>query len=500
LGEERVSGILLHPTSLPGPAGIGELGAGARAFVDFLSAAGQRRWQLLPLVPTGMGDSPYSSCSTFAGNPLLISAGDLMEEGLLERSECPRPASGDESVTDYAWAARAKGEVVDHALRHFERRPPGDMASAYATFLKSAQSWLDDYALFVALKAHHGGAPWFAWEDDLRDRHPATMSRWRARLAREIEAVRLGQFLFFHQWRRVRDYAHERGVRTIGDLPIFVTLDSADVWAHRHLFKLDPQGRPEVVAGVPPDYFSATGQLWGNPLYRWEAHSGSGFAWWVERVGAALEVADEVRLDHFRGFSACWEVPADATDAIGGKWMPGPGLALFQALDRALPEGASGRIIAEDLGVITPDVEQLRCDAGLPGMAVLQFAFDSGAENPHLPEHHQVNQVVYTGTHDNDTTVGWFQAAPEPVRDFARRYLRSDGAEIHWDLMDAAMASVAATAIVPLQDVLGLNGRARMNRPGLAHGNWCWRVTAGQLAEAPVERLRGLLERHRRLV
>ncbi|MDH5527226.1 MAG: 4-alpha-glucanotransferase [Nitrospirota bacterium] len=493
-----MSGVLLHPTSLPGSPGIGAFGAGARRFVDFLERAGQRRWQILPLVPTGMGDSPYSSCSTFAGTPLLISADELVAEGLLEPSECPAAPHADPALADYQWAAQASSRMVATALARFRSRPSAGMQADYADFLKNTARWLDDYALFVALKTHQDGSPWYQWEQELRDREPQALTRWTAQLADEMEVVRFGQFLFFRQWGRLRAYANGKGVKIIGDLPIFVTLDSADVWAHRDLFKLDERGCPPVVAGVPPDYFSATGQLWGNPLYQWDAHRKRGFDWWIDRMAAVLGEVDIVRLDHFRGFAACWEVPADASDAIGGEWVPGPGMDLFDALATGLPSGSAGRLIAEDLGMITPDVHALRHRAGLPGMAVLQFAFDSGPENPHLPEHHAPDMVVYTGTHDNNTTLGWFRDAPQPVRDFACRYLHSDGAEIHWDLAAAAMGSVAETCLLPMQDVLGLDGSARFNRPGEAEGNWGWRMLQEQLDEAPAERLRSLCVHHGR--
>lgn len=492
----RVSGILLHVTSLPGPPGIGDLGPAAHRFVDFLARAGQRRWQLLPLGPTGYGDSPYAAHSSFAGNPLLISPELLAADGHIDAEAPGHPDLGDGPVNHDA-VRRYKGLLLARAFDRFERRPPDGAAEAFAVFCRGA-GWLDDYALFEAVKAHHGGAPWRVWEQPLRERSPRALAQWRDKLARDVERIRFEQFLFYSQWERLKAHASAKGVRVIGDLPIFVPEDSADVWVHPELFKLDPDGVPTVVAGVPPDYFSATGQLWGNPVYRWEAHAKDGFAWWAARVGASLALFDDLRLDHFRGFAAHWEVPVGAPDATHGRWERGPGADLFAALDRALGEDVRARLIAEDLGLITEDVTALRRELGLPGMAVLQFAFDGGPDNLHLPAHHEQGQVVYTGTHDNDTAVGWFRGLDPETRARVLALTGTDGSAIHRDLMALAYGSVAATALVPLQDVLGLGPEARMNHPGRPHGNWCWRAQGVHLADAVAEGLLRDARRHGR--
>jgi 4-alpha-glucanotransferase len=492
----RASGILLHPTSLPGPPGIGDLGPAAHRFVDFLARAGQRRWQILPVGPTGYGDSPYASHSSFAGNPLLISPELLVADGYLEPDAPGHPDLGDGPVPHDA-VRRYKGLLLSRAFDRFERRPPEGATEAFAAFCDAA-GWLEDYALFEALKAHHGGAPWRVWEEGVRHRRPRALTEWHGKLARDVERTRFEQFLFYAQWARLKAYAGERGVRIIGDLPIFVPEDSADVWVHPGLFKLDPDGVPTVVAGVPPDYFSATGQLWGNPVYRWEAHADEGFAWWAARVGASLALYDHLRLDHFRGFVAHWEVPVGAPDATHGRWQEGPGEALFDALERTLGPDLSTRLIAEDLGVITEDVVHLRRALGLPGMAVLQFAFDSGPDNLHLPANHERNQVVYTGTHDNDTAVGWFQGLDPELRARVLAFTGTDGRAIHRDLMELACASVADTALVPLQDVLGLGAEARMNQPGRPHGNWSWRAREAHLGDAVAADLLEAARRHGR--
>jgi 4-alpha-glucanotransferase len=493
----RVSGILLHPTSLPGPPGIGDLGPAARRFVDFLARAGQRRWQILPLGPTGHGDSPYACHASCAGNPLLISPEVLVAEGYLA-PDAPGAPDLPPGRVDYPAVHRYKALLLARAFDRFERRPPAGAEAAFRDFCAGAADWLEDHALFTALKAHFGGAPWHVWEPGLKGRRPAVLAEWRAKLAREVEQARFQQFLFFTQWRAIRTYANARGVAIVGDVPIFVPHDSADVWAHPELFKLDGDGMPTVVAGVPPDYFSATGQLWGNPVYRWEVHAETGFAWWVRRIRAALEEADYLRLDHFRGFAAHWEVPAGAPDAIGGCWVPGPGTDLFEALDAALGHRGRLPLIAEDLGVITDDVVALRDGLGLPGMAVLQFAFDGADDNPHLPARHVPNQVVYTGTHDNDTAVGWFEALEPEARARVLEAIGGDGSAVHRDLMELALGSVAETAVVPLQDVLGLGGETRMNHPGRATGNWTWRALPAHLDGAVADALRAAAARHGR--
>lgn len=470
----RSSGILLHPTSLPGPWGIGDLGPAAYQFVDFLNAAGQSLWQILPLGPTGYGDSPYQCFSAVAGNPLLVSLDALVERGLLTPNDLAAAGrSFSPDSVDY-------GAVIDFKLPllrlSYERLGGAPTtAAAFEQFKAASAAWLDDYALFMTLKDVHGGAAWSSWEPELRSRQPAALARARAEHAAAIEVHRFLQFLFFAQWAPLKAYANAHGVRIIGDAPIFVAYDSADVWANPELFFLDAEGRPTVVAGVPPDYFSATGQLWGNPLYRWDAMAKDGYAWWVARLRAAFSQVDILRLDHFRGFAAYWEVPASETTAMNGRWVKGPGADLFSRLEQAL---GSLPLIAEDLGLITPDVDTLRLQFDLPGMKVLQFAFDGDPGNVYLPHAHVANCVIYTGTHDNNTTLGWFMELDEAQREIIRAYLGRDCGDIAWDLLRTAMQSVADMAVVPFQDVLRLGADARMNTPGLLGQNWAWRFRA----------------------
>lgn len=474
----RASGILLHPTSLPGRYGIGSIGAPARAWLDFLAAAGQRYWQVLPLGPTGFGDSPYQCFSAFAGNPLLIDLDDLVARGWL-----PEAALADVSFptdrVDYGAVIPFKRRCLHLAYEGFRASAQAAERAAFAAFCREEAHWLDDFALFMALKEHFGRA-WYEWPEDVRLRREDALRRYRQRLSEQIEEHRFIQWTFFRQWDALKRYARERAVSIIGDIPIFVAYDSADVWAHPNLFHLDEQGRPTVVAGVPPDYFSPTGQLWGNPLYRWDVLAREGYRWWIERFRAVLRLVDLVRLDHFRGFEAYWEIPAGMPTAEVGRWVKGPGDDLFQALQAAIGDVP---VIAEDLGFITPEVEALRERWGFPGMKVLQFAF-SGPDNPYLPHNYEgANWVVYTGTHDNDTTVGWFKTLDEKTRRFVLTYLARDGQDIAWDMMRLAWQSVAVLAIAPLQDVLRLGSEARMNTPGRAGGNWAWRVQEGALTE-----------------
>jgi 4-alpha-glucanotransferase len=501
LSRTRTSGILLHPTSLPGGSGIGALGAPAHRFAAWLADAGQSLWQVLPLGPTGYGDSPYQCFSAFGGNPLLVDLDLLAAEGLLGEGEARGPA-GDEERVDYGAVIDFKLPALARAADAFREKAPPAERLAFAEFCAANAAWLDDLAHFLALKAAHGGRPWVEWETALAGRQPEAMVGSRRELAREVEDRQVAQYLFFRQWAALRARCAALGVRVMGDVPIFVAHDSADVWAHPELFALGADGRPLVQAGVPPDYFSATGQLWGNPIYRWDVMARDGFAWWTARFRSALQLFDLVRLDHFRGFEAYWEVPGEDETAENGAWVKGPGRALFDALTRTL---GPLPIVAENLGVITPEVEALRGRYAFPGMAVLQFAFGGDAlTNTFLPHHYTRDLVVYTGTHDNDTTVGWWTAGVgdttrsaaevQAERDFAAAYLGSDGREIHWDFVRAAQASVADTAIVPLQDVLGLGGSARMNVPSREHGNWCWRFRDGDLTDARRDRLRGLAE------
>ncbi len=472
-GLPRSSGILLHPTSLPGRFGIGDLGDEACRFVDFLAGTGQRLWQVMPLGPTGYGDSPYQALSAFAGNPLLISPEQLMTNGLLPADALDDAPAFPDGHVDYGQVIAWKMPLLERSFAHFREHGGGEQRARFDAFCREQAAWLDDFALFMALKAHFDGARWDAWPLPIRTHRPEAVAEWSGRLAGAMQLHRYVQWCFFEQWQALRAYAHARGVHIIGDLPIFVAYDSADVWANPDLFHLDEEGRPTVVAGVPPDYFSPTGQLWGNPLYRWDVMAQQGYAWWVERFRAMFQMVDIVRIDHFRGFQAYWEVPAGEDTAVNGRWVEAPGEALFSAVRSALGDLP---IIAEDLGLITPEVEALRDRLGFPGMRVLQFAFGGPASHPYLPHNHIPHCVVYTGTHDNDTTVGWYRSAPPEVQDHVRRYLARDGQDVAWDFIRAALSSVAEMAIVPMQDVLSLGSEARMNTPGRASGNWTWRL------------------------
>ena len=503
----RASGILLHPTSLPGPFGIGDLGDEAYRFADFLMAGGQSLWQVLPLGPTGYGDSPYACYSAFAGNTLLISPEKLFAEGLLAKSDLDAiPALPTERV-DFGFVHKAREIVLAKAFASYQRTTDTELRSAFETFAEENASWLDDYGLFRALKDAQGGQAWHEWEPALARREAAALSRSLAELHDQIEAHKFSQFLFFKQWFALKAYCNERGVDIIGDIPIFVAQDSADVWTNPDQFKLDQDGRPIVVAGVPPDYFSKTGQLWGNPLYDWERMLADGFRWWIERVRATLQTVDIARIDHFRGFAACWEIPGEDKTAERGRWVEAPGRELFAAIRDKLGELP---IIAEDLGVITPDVEKLRDESGFPGMRILQFAFSSDVKNVDLPHNYHRNVVVYTGTHDNDTTVGWFQSVAgkgstrdatqvERERNFCLKYLNTSGEEIQWDFIRAVLSSVADTAIIPLQDLLGLGTEARMNLPNSTEGNWSWRLKHDALTGDHSERLRELTDTYGRI-
>jgi 4-alpha-glucanotransferase len=482
----RAAGVLLHPTSLPGRHGIGELGAEAHAFVDFLAATGQRWWQILPLGPTGYGNSPYQSTSSFAGNALLIDIEDLARRGWLAPEEIPHDARLAIDHVDFDAVTVLKEASLRLAYDGF--RAKGDDPK-FEEFIAANSGWLDEFVFYQALKDVHAGQPWYEWEPELVERAPAAMAAWRERLAEGIRYHEFVQYAFEIQWQELRAACQRQGLMVIGDLPIFVAHDSADVWANPDLFYLDKRGQPLVVAGVPPDYFSETGQLWGNPLYRWDAHAADDYSWWAARLRFLLGRVDIVRIDHFRGFEAYWEIPAGSTTAAAGKWVEGPASKFFDAMRRRL---GNLPLIAEDLGLITPGVEALRDEFSLPGMRVLQFGFgpDSGSEK-HLPHRFVPHCVVYTGTHDNDTTRGWFTSTDvattqsweeiESERAYARRYLDRAGNEIHWDMIRLAFSSVADTAVIPLQDLLGLDSRARMNLPGKAEGNWQWRFRKGQL-------------------
>ncbi len=475
---ERSAGILLHPTSLPGRFGIGELGEAARRFVDFLAEAGQSLWQILPLGPTGYGDSPYACFSAFAGNPLLLDLGRLAEEGDVEPSELDgAPAFPDDRV-DFGPVIAFKTAVLARAAQRFGEQGSGERRADFDRFCSENADWLDAYALFRALKDKHGGAVWNTWDWPLASREPYALADARDRLAEEVFARCYAQWQFFRQWADLKRYANERGIAIIGDIPIFVAYDSADVWQHPELFFLDETLSPTVVAGVPPDYFSKTGQLWGNPLYRWKRMGEHGFAWWVARIAQTLRTVDIVRLDHFRGFAAYWEVPAGEATAENGRWVKGPGAKLFEALEAALGDLP---LIAEDLGLITPDVHKLRKQFQLPGMVVLQFAFADDAANTYLPHNLEANCVAYTGTHDNETTVGWHASRDADEKASVARYLGPTDEPIHQALARAAYRTVADVAIVPLQDLLGLGNEARMNAPGRFGGNWAWRAAPDAL-------------------
>ena len=498
----RSSGVLLHPTSLPGRFGVGDLGDEAYKFVDFLAASGQSLWQVLPLGPTGFGDSPYQCFSAFAGNTLLVSPEVLVREGLLGAEDIERVPSFPLEKVEFGGAIEFKNALLAKAFGRFRQTTDRSLRAYFDHFCRQAAGWLDDYTLYRALKDAQGGKAWNEWEPQLARREPSALASAREHLRDAVDAQKFYQFLFFRQWAALKAYAHEQGVKLVGDIPIFVARDSADVWMSPDQFKLDEAGNPLVVAGVPPDYFSATGQLWGNPIYNWDRMLEDGFRWWIERVRATLDIFDIVRVDHFRGFAASWEIPGGDKTAERGRWVEVPGRELFTAIKNALGDLP---IIAEDLGVITPDVEELRDGFGLPGMRILQFAFGGDVKNVDLPHNYIKNSVVYTGTHDNDTTVGWFTSVAgegstrdaaqiERERRFCLDYLDSDGGEIHWDFIRAVLASVADTAVVPLQDLLGLGTEARMNLPNSTSGNWAWRYKAGALTVEIRDRLKKLTE------
>jgi len=483
----RTSGILLHPSSLPGPHGCGDCGPAACHFVDWLVAAGQSLWQILPLNGIGAGNSPYASSSAFAGNPLFIDLHELHTQGWL-RAEEIAPAAGllDEHV-DYAQARSYRMQRLALAAQRFAALPPSDeRQSQFEGFCARHASWLDDYALFMALDEAMATNDWCAWPRELARRESTALVRARQAHAERIAFWKFCQWCFFRQWLALKAYANQRGVQIVGDVPIFIGQHSAEVWAHQALFELDADGRPSVVAGVPPDFFSATGQRWGNPLYRWSRHAQDGYAWWVQRMRLCFELVDCVRIDHFRGFAAHWEIPASEPTAVRGRWRKGPGADLFKAFNVAL---GPVPIIAEDLGLITPDVEVLRKRFHLPGMRILQFAFGDDAANPYLPHHHEPDTVVYPATHDNDTCVGCWASATEAERRFAGDYLDTDGSDIAWAMIRAASASVADTAIVAMQDVLSLPGSCRMNKPGDGEGWWEWRMQWSQVQPWHAERL-----------
>ncbi|MCL2500584.1 MAG: 4-alpha-glucanotransferase [Defluviitaleaceae bacterium] len=513
--NKRAAGVLAHPTSFPAPYGIGDLGEGAYAFVDFLAEAGQKLWQVLPLGPTGFGDSPYQSFSAFAGNPLLVSPDELLKEGLLTHDDLNDVPDFDALSVDYGPVIEYKTGLYRKAYERFDTSD-----QAFKRFCNKNKSWLDDYALFMAIKAHliaerknewhspglkayaktvkkyltptqiddyYYGAAWSSWPVEIANREKAALRKTAKELDGEIGLTKFLQYEFFRQWGALKSYANKKGIRIIGDIPIFVAMDSADTWSQPHFYYLDEKGWPTAVAGVPPDYFSETGQLWGNPLYDWAKHKEDGYAWWCDRVEATLKTVDIVRIDHFRGFEAYWSVSSREKTAIKGKWIKGPGASLFDAFKKRL---GNLPIIAEDLGIITKEVDALRTGFDLPGMKVLQFAFNPEDESAYLPHHFEDNKtVVYSGTHDNDTTIGWYGSAAENERDYLRRYLNVSGEDVSWDLIRLAFSTTALFAVVPVQDILSLGTEARMNQPGQATGWWRFRFTAEMLTAKHAERL-----------
>jgi 4-alpha-glucanotransferase len=486
---QRSSGILLHVTSLPSPFGIGDMGPGAYRYVDFLSESGQTLWQILPLNPTDTAsyDSPYHSTSAFACNPLLISPELMMRDGLLSPSDLePRPAFPSDRVDSHAVSAYKKGLFQ----KAFEVFRTGGERPDYRAFCEENASWLEDFALFMTLKRLYEGKTWREWPPEIRQRRPDALKGARDRLSTPLEKERFLQYLFLRQWSALKAYANGKGILILGDIPIYVVHDSADLWAHPEIFNLDGDGRPLTVAGVPPDYFSETGQLWGNPVYRWSVLRESGYGWWIQRMGQNLKLFDLMRLDHFRGFVAYWEVPADEEDAVRGRWVQAPGMDFFERITQWFP---SLSLIAEDLGTITPDVTEMMDHFGFPGMKVLLFAFsDDRGANPYLPHNHVQNCVVYTGTHDNNTVRGWFdrEASDEEKRRLCLYLGREPSSgEIHWEMIRLAMMSVADRVVFPMQDLLGLGAEARMNRPGKKDGNWQWRLFPEQLAPPLSRRL-----------
>ena len=485
----RESGILMHITSLPGPYGIGTLGAQAYAFVDFLKKAGQRKWQLLPLTPTGFGDSPYQSCSAFAGNPYLIDLPTLVEEGLLAQEELDSIHwSETEDRVNFGLIYENRQKVLKLAYSRFEE------TQDFHRFCRENSSWLSDFSLFQALKDEHQGAPWYQWENDLKHRHPDAIWNARQKLKDTTRFHSFVQYLFDRQWRSLHSYAKENGVQIIGDVPIYVPLDSCDVWSAPELFQLDENLDPTAVAGCPPDAFSEDGQLWGKPLYRWDVHEQDGYGWWIRRIRSAAQRYDLVRIDHFRGFESYWSVPYGDETARNGKWIEGPGLHFMKALPKVA-------MIAEDLGVITPPVKKLRDDAGLPGMKVLQFAFDPDHPSDYLPHNCTVNSVCYTGTHDNMTLKQWLSSLPERTRQYAARYMHLTEDEGYvWGVIRTAMSTPSRLCIFQMQDALELDGDARMNFPGTQTGlNWTWRAKEGFLTDALAEKIRSLTALYDRL-
>ncbi|MBN1191033.1 MAG: 4-alpha-glucanotransferase [Dehalococcoidales bacterium] len=495
----RASGILCHPTSLPSPFGIGDLGPESRKFVDFLVNSGQSCWQILPLGPIGYGNSPYMSFSAFAGNTLLISPQILVDEGLLDVNDISDLPSFKQDRVEYGPVIKYKTHLLYRSFQRFKTRHSCALSHDYYLFIEENNDWLEDFALFMALKERHSYHMWTEWETGLAQRERGALENGRNELSDDIHFYKYCQYIFFKQWKSLKKYCNNRGISIIGDMPLYLALDSADVWTNRDIFDLDEKGDPRVIAGVPPDYFSAVGQRWGNPIYRWDVMARNGYQWWIKRFKLGYQLCDILRLDHFRGYEAYWEIPADQPFATTGKWEKGPGAELFKALQSSLGDI---RVIAEDLGVITPEVEELREVFHFPGMRILQMAFGNDPKaGDYRPHNYTVNCVVYTASHDHNTTVGWFTAEPgtqstqsaeeiESERKYCLDYLGTDGKEINWDLIRLAMSSVANTAIFPLQDILGLDTLSRMNLPGTTEGNWEWRMQPGMLDLPVIDRLK----------
>ncbi len=487
----RASGILLHPTSLPGEFGIGDLGPEAYKFVDFLVGARQTYWQILPLSPTGYGDSPYSSVSAFAGNTLLISPERLVDDGLLDRDHLEQRPDFETGRINFGPVYQWKNWLLPAAVERFGNTENAGLRQEFEAFAAENAWWLDDFSLYRAIKFAQYQKPWFEWDEPLKLRDEAALESARQDLGASIEAEKFYQFLFFRQWLALREYANADGIRIIGDVPIFVALDSADVWCNQSKFRLNEDGSPQVVSGVPPDYFSATGQRWGNPIYDWDAMRQDGFSWWIARMAFALTTVDVVRIDHFIGFARMWEIPAADETAENGTWTEVPGGELFSALKNALSDLP---FIAEDLGAMTPEVENLRDSSGIPGMRILQYGFGGDPNDLHLPHNYVRNCVAYTGTHDNETAAGWYKSANKNQRHLCRKYLRSSGRSVNWDMIAACLASIADTAVIPAQDILGLGNEARMNVPAGGGPNWQWRLQAGELDGDIADKLREMTE------
>ncbi len=477
----RKSGILLHPTSLPSQYGIGDIGPQAHAWIDILATCGSTLWQVLPLGPTGYGDSPYQCLSAFAGNPYLVSPDMLLAEGLLDANDLANLPYFSQDRVDYGAIIPFKIRLLNQAYDHFQQQARDSLKISFANFSDKEAHWLNDFARFMAIKESQGGKSWSEWPSAYRTRTAKSLQEFRQAHKRDIERHAFRQFLFFRQWDQLRAHAQQKGVQIIGDIPLFVAHDSADVWANPELFFLTDEGEPTVVAGVPPDYFSPTGQRWGNPIYRWDMHTDNGYSWWLDRLRAVLATVDIVRLDHFRGFAGYWEIPAEEETAVIGRWVPAPGNDFFNNVLESLGDLP---IIAEDLGEITPDVIELRDRFQLPGMKILVFAFGGDGNHEFLPHNLPVNSVVYTSTHDNDTVHGWYEICDSKTRDFARQYLACDGHDIAWDLIRAAWSSVAVISVAAMQDILSLGNEARMNYPGEAGGNWGWRLSENDLHNA----------------